>query len=377
MLIAVSADANNQLFPLAFSIVESENNERWGWFMACIREFVTQQRGLCVISDHHPGIIPTMNQVGLEWIEPFAYHRFCIRHLGSNFKTKFHDKILKDLLVAAANENQVFNFQRKMETIGKINPEARKWLDDLPVEKLALAHDGGKRYGIMTTNLLEVFNSVLKGARSLPIIVLVQLTFYHVNSYFAIRRQLAVQRSVSGQSFTPFVDGKISSYGIKAGRHEIVLFNRATGSFSIKIGRSPINKRKGARVQVVKLNEKHCSCQRWQIFGFPCSHVIAVCQYCSLDYKALVQNWYSPSTYGRTWAPLFHPIPGKSYWPPEEDIVLIPRDVMKRTTKGRPKSTRLHNEMDAREGQTKGTCSLCKQKGHNKRRCCKVCNLNS
>lgn len=59
LLIAVSADANNQLFPLAFAIVESENNDSWRWFMSCVREFVTQRRGLCVISDRHPGIIAT------------------------------------------------------------------------------------------------------------------------------------------------------------------------------------------------------------------------------------------------------------------------------------------------------------------------------
>lgn len=64
-----------------------------------------------------------------------------------------------------------------METIGRINPEARRWLEEIPLEKWALAHDNGHRYGIMTTNLTEVFNSVLKGARCLPITTLVQLTF--------------------------------------------------------------------------------------------------------------------------------------------------------------------------------------------------------
>ena len=48
----------------------------------------------------------------------------------------------------------------------------------------ALSHDGGKRYRIMTTNMSEVFNSVLKGARSLPLTALVQLTFSHLNNYF-------------------------------------------------------------------------------------------------------------------------------------------------------------------------------------------------
>ena len=50
-------------------------------------------------------------------------------------------------------------------------------------------HDDGWRYEIMTTNMSEVFNGVLKSARNLPITTLVQLTFYQVNSYFTVRRE--------------------------------------------------------------------------------------------------------------------------------------------------------------------------------------------
>ena len=74
-----------------------------------------------------------------------------------------------------------------MDTIDQINAEARNWLEHIPLEKWALSHDGGRRYGIMTTNMSKVFNGVLKGARNLPITTLVQLTFYRVNSYFTIR----------------------------------------------------------------------------------------------------------------------------------------------------------------------------------------------
>ena len=42
---------------------------------------------------------------------------------------------------------------------------------------------------------------------------------------------------------------------------------------------------------------------------------------------------------------------------------------MKRLTSGRPKSSRLHNEMDARETRTPQTCGLYKQSGHNQRSC--------
>lgn len=41
----------------------------------------------------------------------------------------------------------------------------------------------------MTTNFSEVFNSVLKETRNVPIMACVQMTFYRVNDYFALRRK--------------------------------------------------------------------------------------------------------------------------------------------------------------------------------------------
>ncbi|XP_021753616.1 uncharacterized protein LOC110718989 [Chenopodium quinoa] len=49
LIIAMGTDANFQLFPLAFAVVEGENNDSWSWFMACIRARVTYRKGLCVI----------------------------------------------------------------------------------------------------------------------------------------------------------------------------------------------------------------------------------------------------------------------------------------------------------------------------------------
>ena len=76
-----------------------------------------------------------------------------------------------------------------MNTIGRINVATQQWLEAIPFEKWVLSHDGGRRYGIMTKNMSEVFNSVLKRARSLPITALVQLTFFRLNSYFVVRRE--------------------------------------------------------------------------------------------------------------------------------------------------------------------------------------------
>ena len=115
--------------------------------------------------------------VYLGWSKTNAYHWICMHHLASNFMTHFKDKCLKQLLCRAALETKVKKFNMHMDTIGRINQDALCWLEVISFKKWTLSHDRGRQYDIMTTNMSEAFNSVLKRARSLPITTIVQLTF--------------------------------------------------------------------------------------------------------------------------------------------------------------------------------------------------------
>ena len=141
--------------------------------MACIRNKVTQRMRLSVIANKHLGIMAAMADVHLGWTEPYAYHRICMRHLASNFLNRFKDKTLQNLVYKATLTTEVGKFNKYMDTIGRINLEAQRWLENIHFEKWTLSHDGGRRYGIITTNMYGVFNSFLKGARSLPVTTLV------------------------------------------------------------------------------------------------------------------------------------------------------------------------------------------------------------
>ena len=77
----------------------------------------------------------------------------------------------------------------------------------------------------MTTNMSEVFNSVLKGARNLPITILVQLTFFHLNSYFVARREQGANRLTFDGQYTPYVDAQIKARVVKARSMETVLYD--------------------------------------------------------------------------------------------------------------------------------------------------------
>ena len=112
------------MFPLAFAITEGENTDSWGWFLACIRNTMTQRMRICIISDRHPGIIEAMSDPHLGWAAPSAYHRICMRHFASNFMTRFKDNILKILVCRAALASTERKFNKHMNTIRRINPEA-------------------------------------------------------------------------------------------------------------------------------------------------------------------------------------------------------------------------------------------------------------
>ncbi|GAV89655.1 hypothetical protein CFOL_v3_33069 [Cephalotus follicularis] len=81
----------------------------------------------------------------------------------------------------------------------------------------------------MTTNMINIFNGVLKGALGLPITALEQLSFYRSSSYFVIRRQDNQARPVSGVGFTPTTDVKLHGLCQLAGTYEAVKLHDRPG----------------------------------------------------------------------------------------------------------------------------------------------------
>ena len=66
------------------------------------------------MSDHHLG-----------WVASSAYHRICMRHLASNFMTRFKVKLLKNLVCRATLATTQRKFNKHIATIGRINSEVQ------------------------------------------------------------------------------------------------------------------------------------------------------------------------------------------------------------------------------------------------------------
>nr|XP_020159136.2 uncharacterized protein LOC109744432 [Aegilops tauschii subsp. strangulata] len=214
LLVAIAADANNQLLPIAYALVESENKDSWLWFLSCVKMGVVKERlGVCIISDRNTGLLSALDIIkesSEEWGWPDLEGRWCMRHLAANFYSKFKNKdwfkLFKRMCMqkTQAKMNAIWaGINREIERAALPQREDRRgrrtainlsqWIgENCPdLYKWAQAHDTGTRYGIMTSNMSEVYNGVLKGVRALPITTLIEETWNRTLSYFADRVTVA------------------------------------------------------------------------------------------------------------------------------------------------------------------------------------------
>ncbi|KAL0397831.1 UNVERIFIED_CONTAM: hypothetical protein Scaly_0231500 [Sesamum calycinum] len=90
------------------------------------------------------GLISAINYVPA-FKFPRGVHRFCLRHVCSNFNKKFNNIRLKDLCWRAGAEVNARKFERIMTEIRELNEEAYNWLEMIDKTQWTLSHDSGWR----------------------------------------------------------------------------------------------------------------------------------------------------------------------------------------------------------------------------------------
>ena len=136
MLITTGIDAENGIFPLAYAIVDEETTASWSWFLFQLRTYIVKDRnGICLISNRHPGILNAIADESIGWSLSHAYHRYCLRHICSNFNTHFKNVQLKRAVWQAGSTHQVCKFNFVMGRIRTVNEEAWSWLSEIEKEK--------------------------------------------------------------------------------------------------------------------------------------------------------------------------------------------------------------------------------------------------
>lgn len=357
LLSATSFDADGGLFPLAFGVVDVENDENWMWFLSELHKALEANTekilDLTFLSDGQKGIVDAVKRKF-----PGSSHAFCMKHLSESIGKEFKNSRLVHLLWKAAYSTTTIGFKERLAEIEEVSSEAAKWLQQFPPSRWALVYFEGTRYGHLSSNI-EDFNRWILETLELPIIQVIERIHSKLAAEFADRRA----KSNSWLSMlTPSAEKRIAE-----------AINRASTYQVLRSDEVEFEVLSAERSEIVNIGTHCCSCRDWQLYGIPCSHAVAALISARKDVYAFIERCFTVASYCETYSEDIHPIPGKIEWkkegevPMDEDVRVV-RPPKFRRPPGRPEKKRICVEDFNREKHTVH-CSRCNQTGHYKTTC--------
>ncbi|KAH0746000.1 hypothetical protein KY285_007657 [Solanum tuberosum] len=157
LLSPVTQDTKNNVYPIAFCVVDKENDASWTFFFEKLKDIVVDESYLCFISDRHKSITN-----GIAKFYNHAHHRYCMRNLGKNLWVNHHRG---DSLYLYYNVAKAYSLEKLNDHFAEFKDkslEAAVILEhEVGFKKWSRAHFPSNRYDVMTTNITDSLNVML------------------------------------------------------------------------------------------------------------------------------------------------------------------------------------------------------------------------
>ncbi|KAL0320080.1 UNVERIFIED_CONTAM: hypothetical protein Sradi_5269500 [Sesamum radiatum] len=304
LLSAVGIDPNNCIFPICY----------------CVAETRTKTLG--------DGSLKSFSMILAFYdLLPEVEHRFCVRHMYSNFKKVHSGLALKDKVWKLAKTSTVNRFKAEMESLKNFNEGAH--------------------------------------ARNKPLLGMLETIRIYLQKRLQSRRDTSVRWH---GPLCPKVQKVIEK-----------LKNDTRTCISTYAGGSKFEVRDMYGGQnAVDINMKTCSCRRRKLTGIPCVHAVSAIVSCGRIPEDYVHNCYSIETFKKAYSFIINPVRGQTEWPETGKGPVAPNSEIR--LPGRPKKVRRREPDEPapstnknlklrRVGQKTLSCSKCHREGHNKRKC--------
>ncbi|GMJ12330.1 hypothetical protein HRI_004902200 [Hibiscus trionum] len=322
LLSAVGMDAEDNLYPISFTIVEAETESSWCWFMEILKTDLelNNSHHLTFMTDKQKGLMESVAE-----LFPHVDHRTCVRHLYNNFKLheQHKGKALKDQLWRAARATYVREFEAAMETLKGLSSAGHTWLSGKDPTMWSKSHFSFKaKSDILLNNHCECFNKMIIEARDKPIITLVE----------SIRSKL-MQRIAKKRDEAEKLTGPLCPKIQKKLDNAFLLSQRC---WPVRAGGAMYQVSCGPQDQhSINMQTETCSCRRWQLTGIPCIHAISVILMLEDRPEKFVAPCYSVSTQMSIYSHFINPVRGENQWSSEETQLSVLPPILRRPP-GRP-----------------------------------------
>nr|XP_009762213.1 PREDICTED: uncharacterized protein LOC104214256 [Nicotiana sylvestris] len=267
---ASTLDGAGHRLPLAYGIIDSENDVAWSWFFEQFEEAYGERENMCIVSDRNESIIKYNN----------VYKKF----------KKSHSK-LSEIYFSMAKAYTQAEFDSLMDKVEKVDIRVKECLELAGYEKWARLYAPVNRGWTMTSNIDESINAALVSARELPI--------YDFLEEF---------RKMFGRWNCNNLKEALHMYTTLGKKYQEML------SLNVVVPSTEYlhTMNDEGRHYIVCLLERKCSCGRFQVDELPCPHAWAVLKSKFLIPEDYCSNYYKPKSVVMTYEVPVYSLPDRN-----------------------------------------------------------------
>ncbi|XP_048491353.1 uncharacterized protein LOC125492686 [Beta vulgaris subsp. vulgaris] len=322
LLSAVGRDINDQMYPIAWAVVEGENNSSWEWFFKHLQACLALGDGTeySVVSDEHQAILNVVATVLSK-----AEHRHCARHIYAHWNKNYKGDEFKKLFWNISFSYNMADYNENMAELEKVNEATAIGFRSYNPKVFSRAFmKPDTKSDSITNNIAETFNGYIINASIKHLIHMLEDTRAQL-------MQRLVQKRVEMEKCTTVLCHRIQKKleKEKETAANCNVLHSSTTLFQINHNLDSLT---------VDLEKKSCTCRKWNMTGIPCCHAISAIFFSHMQAEDFVDACYKKDTWAKAYACSILPLEGERHWPRVE-VHLDPPPI--KIGPGRPRKNRI------------------------------------
>ena len=273
IVVAVMQDGNGKLQLIGAGLCFEETKENYSKFFHLLDKHVVKGSNLTIMSDRAMAIEAASEDVFKERVQHFA----CMKHLHSNVDAWANeygidrDKVWATIkkMITTTNQDDFNEYQGLLQAM--YSPIYQKLQDVKQVwTRIQLREH---LFGVLTSNAAEIINGVMKRPVNYKVCIrdshIIHMT---IGLYVIMKTQMENRREVILTSIEKYHNEDIiSDYAMK----KITSYKKSFNGIQWKIDSDGLIHYDNHNY-LVNLQEKTCTCNLYQEYGYPCIHAYAL-----------------------------------------------------------------------------------------------------
>ncbi|XP_021722785.1 uncharacterized protein LOC110690267 [Chenopodium quinoa] len=259
LMSAVGRDGNDQMYPIAWAVVEGENNISWEWFLKHLSNSLGlgEGDGVVIVSDEHQSIL-----TGVGVILPNAEHRHCARHIYANWHKSFKGDELKLKFWSCAKAYSRADYKEALEKLTLANPTAVEAFKAYNPKLFCRAFMKIEvKSDAITSNMAETFNGYIIQARAKHLLYMLEDIRSSLMERLVTKKQEMEKWTTS---LCPRIQKRLEWEKEEAAKCHVIPSSSTLFQVSHILD-----------TMSVDLENRKCTCRKWDMTGIPCCHAVA------------------------------------------------------------------------------------------------------